>query len=72
MNRAGTAERHPAAELGACHAEHVTKHPQQRGVSVDIGGAIYTVDLDLERHAHLLDVDSLSSPDQRRTRGLEN
>ena len=28
MSRAGTAESHPAAELGAGHAEHVAQHPQ--------------------------------------------
>src|SRR6516225_506644 len=28
MNRAGTAKCHPATELGAGHAEHVTKYPQ--------------------------------------------
>src|SRR5271167_3655886 len=58
MNRAGAAEGHAAAELGAGHAEHVAKHPQKRGITVDIDGAIYTVYPDLECHAHLLEVAS--------------
>jgi pimeloyl-ACP methyl ester carboxylesterase len=56
MHRAGAAERHAAAELGAGHAEHVSKHPQQRGVTVDIGGAVYAIDFDREDHRRLLDV----------------
>ena len=40
MTCAGTAESHPTAALGAGHAEHVTKHPQQRGITVDVGSAL--------------------------------
>ena len=40
MDRAGSAHRHAAAELGAGHAEHIAQHPQERGVVVDIDDAM--------------------------------
>jgi len=40
MDRACATECHAAAELCAGHAEHVTQHPQERGVTVDVSGAI--------------------------------
>jgi hypothetical protein len=51
MNRAGAAERHATAKFRAGHAEDVTEHPQQRGIAIDIGDAIETIDFDFESHA---------------------
>jgi len=59
MHGACAAERHAAAELRTRHAEHIAKHPQQRGVAVDIGDAVYAIDFDPEGHRRLLDVTSL-------------
>src|SRR5512132_2392742 len=53
MDGAGAAERHPAAELRAGHAEHVAQHPQERGVTVDIDGPSEAVDLDCGGHSSL-------------------
>ena len=58
MNRACPTECDAAAELGAGQAEHVAQHLQERGVTVDIGGVIYTIDFDRIRHGCLPDVGS--------------
>ena len=50
MHRAGAAERHAAAELGAGHAEHVAQHPQERRVAVDIDAMGGSVDFNGESH----------------------
>jgi hypothetical protein len=52
-------KRHPAAELRDGHAGHVTKHPQHRGVAVDIGGAVYPIGFDRKGRGRLLYVNSL-------------
>ena len=46
MHRAGAAERQPAAELCAGHAEHVAQHPEERRVAVDIDGVCVSVDFE--------------------------
>src|SRR5580704_12587073 len=50
-NRAGTALRHPATELGAGQAKTVPQHPKQRSVGQYVNGVRLAVDLDLQsRH----------------------
>src|SRR5215475_13125435 len=55
---AGSAQRHPAAELRAGHAQHVPQHPEQR--DIDIEAVIIFVDLDREDH-NVLSFSQLSS-----------
>src|ERR1700686_4414516 len=45
-NRAGTALRHPAAELGAGQAKIVPQHPKQGSVGQYVNGVGLAVDLD--------------------------
>src|SRR5262245_5690445 len=54
MHRAGTAQRHAAAELGAGHAEHVAQHPQERGVAVDVDRPVDAIDPNRGGHRDLL------------------
>src|SRR5690606_21816927 len=53
MHRAGAAQRHAAAELGAGHAQLVTQRPEQRHVVGDVEVPGLTIDLKLW-HGELL------------------
>src|SRR5262249_45935372 len=53
MHRAGTAQRHAAAELGARHAEHVAQHPQERGVAVNVDRPVDAIDPNRGGHRDL-------------------
>src|SRR5262245_63037731 len=53
MHRASAAERLPAAELGAGHAEHVAQYPQERRVAVDVDALNAAVDFQLVGHGVL-------------------
>src|SRR5215510_8342041 len=46
-------QRLAAAELGASHAEHVTQHPEQGGVAVNIYGVIRLIDSNRVSHVDL-------------------
>src|ERR1700745_1006682 len=50
MHGAGTAQRHAAAEFRAGHAEHVSQHPEQRCITVDIDAARTSIDIDGKGH----------------------
>jgi hypothetical protein len=47
-----------AAKFRAGHAEHVTEHPQQRCVAVDINAVTVSVDFDDQGHVRLHTVDT--------------
>ena len=50
MHGAGAAERDPAAELCAGHAEHVAQHPEEWRVAIDIDAVCVPVDFNGEGH----------------------
>jgi hypothetical protein len=46
VNRAGTAQRHAATELGPGHSEDIAQDPQQRHVGRDVDLAAFAIDDD--------------------------
>src|SRR3954447_5538036 len=53
VHGAGATQRGAATELGAGHAEHVSKNPKQWRVAIDIGAVCGSVDFDVEGHAEI-------------------
>src|SRR3984893_14802201 len=62
VDGAGAAQRHPATELGAGHAEQVAQHPKQSRVAVNIDAVGRSVDFDGEGHGYLRSAFSRSGP----------
>ena len=52
VHRAGAAQRHAAAELGAAEAERVAQHPQERRVGVHVDRGVAAVEVEFDQWAN--------------------